>query len=288
MRLHSNIFSTIPLVKNEVNVIVFEDLKKQFQFRELVRTWMTNPNMDFPYLIISIDGQNAVPKDLNLLTLNAGNLYFFKDKQQSKQLLELVKFEIENSPELLVVFSNLLQEIENVLGQVIIEFEGVEIHHVLEGLTIESLLKLVRLDLHIPGGKALGIFEYQMFLLRSWVYLSHNRITNVCFYDFPENELEEREIHELFEFANASDCTLICLTTNFQVMNQVSIKNIHFIKSNGDRYEIENLYQELVLFFDEPEVSLVKITKNLAIRDFYQNLDFLDPKWKDFLLSRNF
>lgn len=147
-------------------------------------------------------------------------------------------------------------------------------------------MKLAPIEVRSRTGKPIGAYEYQSFLLKSWLHLAHNKTTNVSFYDFPENELNQSELEEFFNFIKTQDCTMIGLTTSHRVVNQVGLPNIHLIKSSGERYDIEGLYEELKLFYSEAPEELEIFTKNLAFSDFHEDYVMLDPKWKKFLLSR--
>jgi hypothetical protein len=286
MKWHSNLFETIALAKGEVNVIVFADLEKQFAYRKLVKAWTAHLRMEHPFCLLTMDDREVPAKELNVLTMHGGSMDFFKDRHHAKQLLELMKFELENSPDLIQVFNELQVQLEKAFEQWIIEFEGVELQPSTEIISFEQLIKLAPIEVRSIKGDSMGAYEYQSFLLKSWLHLVHNKNTNVCFYDFPENELNKAELNKLFDFAEKQDCTLICLTTSKQVINLAGLRNIHLIKANGERYPIETLYEEVKLFFSDTPDLLESFAKNLAYSDFQEDYKMLDPKWREFLLSR--
>lgn len=286
MNWHSNLFETIPLVEGQVNVIVFADLEKQFAYRQLVKAWTAHQRMDYPFCLLTVNGREVPAKETNILSMHGGSMDFFKDKQHAKQLLELMKFELENSPELIEVFNVLQIELEKAFEQWIVEFDGIELQPSTEMVSFEQLIKLAPIEVRSVTGEAIGAYEYQSFLLKSWLHLVHNKNTNVCFYDFPENELNQSELKELFHFANSQECTMICLTTNQRILNHVGLSNVHLIRHTGERYTIENLYEELNLFFSDAPESLESFAKSLAFSDFLEDYGMLDPKWREFLLSR--
>ncbi|MBT2582937.1 hypothetical protein [Planococcus sp. ISL-109] len=286
MNWHSNLFETIPLVEGEVNVIVFADLEKQFAYRQLVKHWTAHQRMDYPFCLLTINGREVPAKEINVLSMHGGGMEFFKDKHHAKQLLELMKFELENSPELIQVFTLLQVELEKAFEQWVVEFDGVELQPSTEMVSFEQLIKLAPIEVRSATGEPIGAYEYQSFLLKSWLHLVHNKKTNVCFYDFPENELNKSELKELFDFANSQGCTMICLTTSQRVINHVGISNVHLIRHTGERYMIETLYEELKLFFSDAPESLESFAKSLAYSDFHEDYTMLDPKWREFLISR--
>lgn len=286
MKWHSNLFETIPLVAGEVNVIVFADLEKQFAYRQLVKAWVANLRMDYPFCLLTIDGREVPAKELNVLSIHGGSIDFFKDKYHAKQLIELMKFELENSPELIQVFHNLQAELEKAFEQWIVEFDGVELQPSTETISFEQLIKLAPIEVRSVTGEPIGAFDYQSFLLKSWLHLAHNKKTNVCLYDFPENELNTLELKKVFDFAENHACTMICLTTSHRVVKHMELSNIHFIQSSGERYSIELLHEELKLFYTDAPELLKSFTKTLAYCDFHGDYLMLDPKWQEFLLSR--
>ncbi|ANU10861.1 hypothetical protein A1A1_01393 [Planococcus antarcticus DSM 14505] len=286
MKWHSNLFEVIPLVEGEVNVIAFADLEKQFAYRQLVKSWSAHQRMDYPFCLLTIEGREVAAKELNILSLQGGGLEFFKDKHHAKQLIELMKFELENSPELLEVFTVLQGELEKAFEQCVVEFEGMELQPSTELISFEQLIKIAPIEVRTVSDEPMGAYQYQSFLLKSWLHLVHNKATNVCFYDFPENELNKSELKELFQFATSQACTMICLTTSPQVINQVGLSNVHLIKRTGERYSIETLHEELKLFFEDTPESLKSLAKNLAYSDLHEEYIMLDQKWWEFLTSR--
>lgn len=286
MKWHCNLFETIRLIEGEANVLVFSDLGKQFTYRQLVKTWIANLRMDYPFCLLTMDGREVAAKELNILSLAGGTMDFFKDKHHAKQLVELMKFELEHSPELIAIFTDLQTELEKAFEQWVVEFEGVELQPSIETIQFEQLIKLAPIEVRPTTGKVMGAFEYQLFLLKSWLHLTHNKKTNVCFYDFPENELNPFEVKELFNVAKSHNCTVVCLTTCRQVIDQTELSSLHFIQPNGDRYPIEQLHEELKLFHTDPPDVLESFAKSLAYHDFRKDYNMLDPKWREFLLSR--
>lgn len=286
MKWHSNLFETIPLVKGEVNVIAFANSNKQFAYRQLAKSWSGSQRMDYPFCLLTIEGREVAAKEINILSLQGGGLDFFKDKHHAKQLIELMKFELENSPELLEVFTVLQRELEKAFEQWIVEFDGLELQPATEAVSFEQLMKLAPIEVRPLSDEPMGAYQYQSFLLKSWIHLVHNKATNVCFYDFPENELNDSEQKELFQFVKSQGCTMICLTTSPQVINQVGLSNVHLINQTGERYAIEILNEELKLFFEDTSESLESVAKNLAYSDLHKEYTMLDPKWQEFLNSR--
>lgn len=288
MKWHSNLFQPISLVENNINFIVFESMQQQFECRELLNNWLQNQQMEYPYFLFTIDNIEVTIKSLNLLLLCGGDLSLFKSKEDVKQLTQLVKFEIENTPFLLDIYATVLNDITKAFDQMTFAFKGIDIEFSTEALSIEQILKLVQVNVSNKVGDRLSIFEYRKFLIESWLYLVHNKNTNVCIYNFPENELDRKEIEQLFVAINDNSCTVICLTSNPYFLELVDHQNIHLIKSTGARYNIELLYDELHLFSMDAPCEIEQLTKKLAVQDFFHDTALLDEKWRIFLKSNRF
>lgn len=288
MKWHSNLFQPIPLVRNSVNFIVFECMQQQFRFRELLSNWLQNQQMEYPYFLFTIEGIEVTTKDLNLLMFSGGDLSYFKSKEEVKQLTQLVKFEIENTPYLLDIYATLLRDITKAFEQMTVIFQQFEIEFATEAVSFEQLLKLVQVNVSRETGEPLSILEYREFLLDSWLHLVHNKNTNVCIFNFPENELDQKECKQLFTRLNEQDCTMICLTSNPFLLELVEHKNIHLIKATGSRYEIELLFEDLKLFQLDAPCGIEELTKKLAIQDFFHDTALLDETWRTFLSSNRF
>lgn len=288
MKWHSNLFQPIPLVRNSVNFIVFERMQQQFRCRELLNNWLQNQQMEYPYFLFTIEGIEVTIKDLNVLMLSGGDLSFFKSKEDLKQLSQLVKFEIENTPHLLDIYSTLLRDITKAFEQMTFTFQQFEIEFATEEVSVEQLLKLVQLKVSSETGGPLSILEYRKFILDSWFHLVHNKNTNVCIFNFPENELDQNECEQLFNRLNEQECTIICLTSNPYLLELVEHRNIHLIKSTGSRYEIELLFEDLKLFQLDAPFEIEQLTKKLAVQDFFHDTALLDETWRTFLTSSRF
>ncbi|OCS89020.1 hypothetical protein [Caryophanon latum] len=293
MKWHCSVFDEISIVRNEVNFLLFQDAQQQFSVRQLLNKWLNNEQMEYPYFIFTIDQLDMPSTNLNTLVINSGELDFFKEKERVKQLQQFIKFEIENTEQLLQTYRQLRQQLELSFHQLTVSWQSYEIEFSLEDVTFEQIMRLATVHVSYENEEKLKVVDYRKFLLQISKRLNYNKRTSICFYHFPENELTRNEFFELLQQVDGEDCTIICITSNVSFLEAVPLRNIHLIKSTGARYDIEVLHDQIQLFADELRVTQMSISpeqlaKKLAIHDFFGDFTLLDERFREFLESEKY
>ncbi|WPK11242.1 hypothetical protein R6U77_15310 [Lysinibacillus louembei] len=284
MRIYTNLFDSLPIVYNQLNVISFQRDAHQLLFRKQLKEWSSKKEVEEGFCILSIIECDVTNKEVDFLEIFGGCL----DLLDTKSLHQWIRYMFENNEELVELYRNLKTTIDNTFHGTVLSIDDIKIEFDVYDQIFDSLLK--NMDITIMNdANFLTVLDYRKLLIKIWLQLKNNGKHKILVYHYPESDFSKVEWKKWLEFTNDLPITIICFTSSEVLIKELSLNQIHLIQENRARYELEDLQRELLHFnLQQEDLSIEQLTALIAYRDFRNELCLMDDRWVQFIKSQKY
>lgn len=284
MKIHSNLFDCLNIVKHGVNVIGFVSEKHQYSFRQQLKEWRTSKELSEGFCYFTVDQKNLTNKDIDILEVTGGST----DYLNSKQLYQWIQYVLENDENYIELINNLRFRIEETFHQIIIPIQNIQIEFDVKDTIIESLIKNIEIILSNDEDR-ISILDYRKLMIDLWLQLGNSQKEKIILYYFPEGDFLNDDVKKMLDYLNELPATTLCFSTNEKILINTPLEQIHFVKENRTLYPVMELKREIETFMlHENNLTTDNVVKILARRDFCKELWLMDRKWLDFIRSNEY
>lgn len=287
MKIISSFMDDLVLTRNQCHSIYFESSKMQMQFRELLKSFFTNKKMEDHYYLDVIDhNYNSIAsRSFYFIDFDCFSIDLKNEKDTSKIILDLLKYELEHNAEWLAHYTNYLTITDRFLSQLELTEEALVIDFQMTDKTIEALLKSLLVTIEYDNSTVVGNHKMRAFLIKAMLKLNLTEKEVVLFVSYPEVDVGYQDYKEVVQFLEQLGVTTIILSSNEYYLTHPPMDSIFLVNKNGKCYDIPFLFKELEVFGLLGQKSGASVAKKLAYKDFTQRYELLDLVYKEFLES---
>lgn len=292
MKITSSFIEPFHIAQRELNTICFSANSLQQKFKEyFINFFNYRKKKETTYVHIVDDyGEEFKGRDFDFIYYDCSSISLVDEKDTKKLLQNMLFHQLENNPALVDSYLTFRQNVEHFVHQLSLDYKNMQIAFEFSDKTIEQMIKSLRITVETTGEEVDFVpnYELRINLIESLINMSTKEDKQILFITFPETDTGVNEYDRLITYLKELRITVIILTANREFITATPINNVQLVKENGSMYDIIGLRDELLAFKYCVEKEADEIAKDLAFRDFTNDIKMLREDYKTFLLSNTF
>ena len=275
---------SIPIIESKVNLLSFEDKDKIRQLiKYFVRLGNTKGSIDTDIYIVDDKLSQLTSKDINFIFFDDIILLSKYDKRIRELIIKYLKFKLETDSDLLLEYIKSKRYIEEFFNDIKIKNNNYYLEFFLEDIDLESIIKKLEIDIFFNKDEE-DVLDIMKLIVDLSIKLEiKNKTFFICML-FPENSIKAQKFSELLNYFRELKITTLIITMDELLYSETLIDdNIILVNNFFEKYDIDALKSEYELFYDSIEWNKLL---QLAFLDFKSNYNLIDPKLKNFLISK--
>lgn len=290
MKIISSFMDELVIREDACHSITFESSRIQMQFRQLIKDYFNRKTQKECEYINLIDsrGDSIKPKDFHFIEFDCQSINLKEEKSTNKIVQDLLEYQLENNPLLLEEYIKLNTELERFLSTIEFKSDDLTIEFGLSEKLITNIIKTFVIVIEYDEEEYVPNYIIREFLIKALLKLNATNKEVFLLLSFPEVDIGFEDYSKVVGFLKELNITTLIITSHSYFSCAVNENEMFLINKNGKLYDIINLGKELLEFDLVNQEQEADISKFLAFKDFTIDFDLLDPKMKEFLLSKRF
>jgi hypothetical protein len=283
MKVISSLFDEIQMNKWESQCVFFDQKQMEFQFKQQLATWLAGKEIQHGRFFLELDGLDIQAKALNSILICGGAEYNLNSKVNAAWL----KNELNLNETYDALLNRIKGELEGFFAHFTPMIEGYSFEFDLSHYSPDLLLKMAeQIIVMDDSDKMPEPYDYRKILVEQWKVLRTKNKQSLLVYFHPENDLSIEQFNSFRAYLQQNEIMVLFITGHPKYLKQFQTGNSHIIKSIGERFDLELLKNELLLFeVAEDNEFLDAFCIELALASFEDELLSLDQNLKQFVKS---
>src|SRR5690625_4861888 len=287
MKIVSNFMNEFTIAPGEVNTICFKTNAIQQKFKEyLIQFFNNRKKKETTYVsILNEYGEQLKGREFEFIYFDCSSISLVDEKDTKKLFQDMLFHQLENNPLLVDSFTAFRQYVEQFITTLQLKYDKITVDFEFSDKTIEQMIKSLHLIVESTEKEADFIpnYELRINLIQSLLNMSVKRDNAFLFITFPETDIGVSEYNKIISYLHELGITVLVLTANREFVLSTPIENVTLVRNFGTIYDIIGLRNELIAFKYCTEGDANWIAKDLAFRDFTNDVVMLREDYKLFL-----
>lgn len=292
MRVVSSFMNEFTIVPGELNTICFKTNVVQQKFKDCFIQFFNNRKKKETTYVNVLDehGEELKGRDFEFIYFDCSSVSLVDERDTKKLFQDMLFHQLENNPILVDSFVAFRQYVEQFVSRLQLEYDKITVDFEFSDKTIEQMIKSLHIIVESTENEVDFIpnYELRVNLIKSLLNMSVKRDNAFLFITFPETDIGVSEYNKIISYLHELGITVLVLTANREFVLSTPIENVTLVRNFGTIYDIIDLRNELIAFKYCTEGDANWIAKDLAFRDFTNDVVMLREDYKMFLRSNTF
>lgn len=281
MKIKTNTIPLTQIYNHQVNALVFEKTKPYHDFIEAIEQYKISKtqHVNEGLRILKDNFEEIAFQKINIICVDCAKIKLEQEKDFKESLSKLIESQLKEAEtsQKLLELQILLEELGDLLK---IEFDNFQLEVTEVNLSKTNLLKLLPFEVVSSSETLLHLQLRQAYIE---IMQSAGKKENIFLVLNPESNLGIEDIPKFIKYLHNMNETIIVISSHLQVLSEIKLSNLTFIKKNHTIYDLKSLKEEYLHFFGNQKDNIDERVFQLAYFDFMSKKMLIDEKLHSFL-----